>query len=266
MLAYQPILTLPLYAVSILILLPDGKHVANLADVELGFYEDNPEFSKMSLILKVVFLGLSIGLFAFHYLKLKGKKSYWEAWTDEQRLFVFLILGLVGLNNPFYPLEFVTKGWFLPFLGSFLGLFFTCILFSFWFIMAQKLRSPDSSMTFTIYIKLSFFTIMLYAVIACTLYGLSSSIDEQSPLFGLASHTLPIQILYYLTLGLYIFLVLIFFSTLVIGLQQTVYLRARFAFFVIPTFVVIISVVINMFFLGQLELLEEILPHLFISW
>jgi len=181
---------------------------------------------------------------------LKGNKSYWEAWTDEQRLFVFLLIGLVGLNNPFFPLEYIAKGWFLPFLGSFLETLFTCILFAFWFIVAQKLRSNENKLTFTLYVKFTLAVIVLYAIITTVFYGLSSSRDEQSPLFGIEMHVTPIRVLYFIASALYVAIVILFFATLVITIQpvnEKFKLRARFAFFAIPTIFVIISVLVGLF-------------------
>jgi len=208
----------------------------------------NPEFSKMALILKVLFLGISIGLFAFHYLKLKGKRSYWEAWTDEQKLFVFLLLGLVGLNNPFFALEYITRGWFLQFLGSFLELLFTCVLFAFWFVVAQKLHSEDGKFQLDRPVKVAFGLVSVYAICATIFYILNSTRDAASPLWGVSDSISALNVMFYLTSILYVAVVLAFFTTLVIIIQpvsQKKPVHVRFIFFGVPTLAVIVSVLVG---------------------
>jgi len=195
-------------------------------------------------------LGLSIGLFAYHFLKLKGKRSYWDSWTDEQRLFVFLLLALVGYNNPFYALEFIARGWFLPFLGSFLELVFTCVLFGFWFVIAQKLRSEDGILRFDWFLKISFGLIGCYALFATIFYILTSTRDAASPLWGVSDTVSPINIMFYLTCSLYVGVVIAFFTTLVIILQpvsERKAIHARFLFFGGPTLGIIIAVLVGIF-------------------
>jgi len=204
----------------------------------------------MALILKVLFLGVNIGLFAFHFLKLKGKRRYWESWTDEQKLFVFLLLSLVGLNNPFYALEFITRGWFLPFLGAFLELIFNCLLFIFWFVVAQKLRSDDGVLKFDWFLKISFGMIGIYAVLATIFNVLNSTRDDSSPFWGVSDSVTALDVMYYLTSALYVGVVVAFFTTLVIILQpisERKAVHARFIFFGLPTLAVIISVLVGIF-------------------
>jgi len=204
----------------------------------------------MALILKVVLLGVNIGLFAYHFLLLKGKKSYWEAWTDEQKLFVFLLLGLVGYNNPFFALEYIVRGWFLPFLGAFLEMIFTCLLFVFWFVVAQKLRSDDGVLEFDWFLKVAFGMIGIYAVLSTISNVLNGTRDNASPLWGISDTLSALDVMFYLTSAIYVGVVVAFFTTLVIILQpirDRKAVHARFIFFGIPTLGVIISVLVGIF-------------------
>jgi len=154
----------------------------------------------------------------------------------------------VGLNNPFFPLEYIAKGWFLPFLGAFLETFFTCVMFVFWFIIAQKLRSTEYKLTITVYVKCTLAVIVVYGVITAVFHVLLSVRDERSPLFSVDDHVTPIRVLYYIASALYVAIVILFFATLVITIQpQNARFSPRFAFFSIPTLFVIISVLVGLF-------------------
>jgi len=139
---------------------------------------------------------------------------------------------------------------FLPFLGSFLELCFTCILFTFWFIIAQKLRSKDGTISFTLFLKLTLGLVAVYAISSTVLYGLASTRDSMSPLFGVPDSISAIGVMFYVSSALYICVVLTFFATLVITVQpinNRKEIQARFLFFGVPTLGVIISVLVGIF-------------------
>uniref|UniRef100_A0A6B2L3X8 Wntless-like transmembrane domain-containing protein n=1 Tax=Arcella intermedia TaxID=1963864 RepID=A0A6B2L3X8_9EUKA len=245
---YEETIKYDVYAISLRFMTAGGEDLMGLADVVLEFYKDNPEFSKMALILKVLFLGISIALFAFHYLRLKGSHTTWSNWTDEQKMFIFLIVTLIGLNNPFYPLEFISKNWFIIFMGSFLQILFSCNLFIFWFLTVQKLRSKDSMITITAFLKIVIGFIVLYGILSSTFY-IMTNVTDQVPLRGgsLEGHTRNV---FLASAAFYITIIALFFATLLVTLQPTflqVGSRAKLAFFAVPTIVVIISLLVGIF-------------------
>jgi len=80
---------------------------------------------------------------------------------------------------------------------------------------------------------------------------LTSVREVQSPLFGLTTDVTPDRVFYFLTSAFYASITILFFATLVVTIQPStagrLRLRARFAFFVIPTLFVIVSVLVGMF-------------------
>jgi len=244
---YEPNIVYDEYALSVKFSQINGMDLLDLGDVGFTIGIDNPEFSKMALVLKLIFLVLNIFTIGFHYFRLRGKKIYWQSWTEEQRLFVIILIFLVGFNNPFYPLEYLAEGWFVPFLGAFLELLFTCILFAFWFVITEKFRSDEGKITLTNILKFALVLVILYFIFGAIYFGITSVREYQSPIYRLTSDVSLDNVFYILT-TLFDVLnsVLLFAITLAIILRPSasgrLLLKARFAFFVIPTYFLVIAV------------------------
>jgi len=104
--------------------------LTQLADVVFDLCTDNPEYTKMELALKVTLLLINIAVIVYHYHQLRAAgTAQWANWTEEQRLLIFLLLALIGFNNPLLTIDYFTYGWILPFLGATLEVSFMSILF-----------------------------------------------------------------------------------------------------------------------------------------
>jgi hypothetical protein len=236
LLVYEPNIVYDEYALSVRFSQTNGKDLLDLGDVGFTIGIDNPEFSKMALVLKLIFLVLNIFTIGFHYFRLRGKKIYWQSWTEEQRLFVIILIFLVGFNNPFYPLEYLAEGWFVPFLGAFLELLFTCIIFAFWFVITEKFRSDEGKITLTNILKFALVLVILYFIFGAIYFGITSVREYQSPIYRLTSDVSLDNVFYILTTLFYVLnSVLLFAITLAIILRPSasgrLLLKARFAFF-----------------------------------
>lgn len=244
---YEPNIQYEFYGLKVRFSNVDGTPLTDLGDVQFTIGIDNPEFSTMALVLKLILLIINIVIIAFHYFRLRGKKIYWQTWTDEQRLFVVVLVFMVGFNNPFFPLEFLTEGWFIIFLGAFLELIFTCILFAFWFIITEKFRSDEGRISFTIFLKFGIVLVLLYFIIGSTYFGITGEREYESPIYRLTSDVTVDNVFYILTTLFYVLNAVLFFAlTLAIILRPSasgrLLLKARFAFFVIPTYFLVIAV------------------------
>jgi len=247
LLVYEANIQYETYLLSVRFSQINGDDLTDLGDVVFTIGIDNPEFSTMALVLKLIFLILNIVVIGFHYFRLRGKKVYWQSWTDEQRLFVIVLIFLVGLNNPFFPLEFLSGGWFVPFLGAFLELIFTGILFAFWYIIIEKFRSDEGKITLSIFLKAGIVLLLLYIIVGSTYFGITSMREFNNPIYKVVYDVTLDNVFYILTTLFYVLnVVLIFALTLAIILRPSasgrLLLKVRFAFFVIPTYFLVIAV------------------------
>jgi len=244
---YEPNIEYEEYNLSVKFSQANGAPLLDLGDVLFKIGIDNPQFSTMALILKLTLLIINIVIIGLQYFSLRGNKNYWQSWTDEQRLFVIILIFLVGFNNPFFPLEYLAEGWFIPFLGAFLELIFSCILFAFWFIITEKFRSDDGKITLTNILKFALVNVVLYFIFGSIYFGITCVREYQSPIYRLTSDVTLDNVFYILTTLFYVLnSVILFALTLAIILRPSasgrLLLKARFSFFVIPTYIVVIAV------------------------
>jgi len=87
---------------------------------------------------RFTFLGVTfvaVCIFSFFLRKLK-----FVNWTVEQKWTAVLLFGLVGYNNPLFPLFLLFEGWFPIFINQVLTTIFFAILLLYWLITFDGIR------------------------------------------------------------------------------------------------------------------------------
>jgi len=153
----------------------------------------------------------------------------------------------LDLTIRFFPLEYLVEGWFIPFLGAFLEIIFTCILFAFWFVITEKFRSDEGKIILTNVLKFALVLVILYFILGAIYFGIVSESEYVSPVYKLTNDVTADNVFYILTTLCYVLnSILLFAITLAIILRPSasgrLLLKARFAFFVIPTYFLVIAV------------------------
>jgi hypothetical protein len=75
LLVYEPNIKYDEYSLSVRFAKTNGEDLLDLGDVEFTLGIDNPDFSTLALILKLLLLVINILIIAFHYFRLRGKKN-----------------------------------------------------------------------------------------------------------------------------------------------------------------------------------------------
>jgi len=91
---------------------------------------------------------------------------------------------LVFFDNPFYGFQYVTDGWFFPFLNSlFLVSFYSGVL-CFWLLLTDKMRNDDLAIPFSIWQVPKIGVVGIYFILSLIFYTWISIRDSQDPVFG----------------------------------------------------------------------------------
>eukprot|EP01126_Amoeba_proteus_P052032 TRINITY_DN6256_c0_g1_i27.p1 TRINITY_DN6256_c0_g1~~TRINITY_DN6256_c0_g1_i27.p1 ORF type:complete len:354 (-),score=46.96 TRINITY_DN6256_c0_g1_i27:31-1092(-) len=240
------------YRIRIRILFKEhSSSLVGLGDVILRLSKDNASFSILALIIHFIYLMVTILVIVYHLYRLKSEKLPFIYWSTEQRLLMALVISLLCLNNPFYPLEFLIPGWGASFFNNFLELIFTLVLFSFWFITLHLLQTDGDVIEWNPTLVVQLILVGLYGFSTSILYAWSSFREQYSPLFGLNSRLIGINIIFYISSGLMVVVGMSFCVILVLTLAITNKdrpdKRVRFYFFTIPTLITIMSVLVGLF-------------------
>jgi Wntless-like, transmembrane domain/TMEM181, GOLD domain len=122
--------------------LQDVPANSGIQDIIFTFYYVNHSYTLYELWWRFVFLILNfVALLVFAH---RLRRFQWREWTIEQQWTVVLLFGLMGFNNPFFPLELLTEGWFPIFLNRALIATFVSLVLLYWLVVSDGVRREDA--------------------------------------------------------------------------------------------------------------------------
>eukprot|EP00698_Gefionella_okellyi_P005542 TRINITY_DN15050_c0_g1_i1.p1 TRINITY_DN15050_c0_g1~~TRINITY_DN15050_c0_g1_i1.p1 ORF type:complete len:493 (-),score=83.36 TRINITY_DN15050_c0_g1_i1:103-1581(-) len=186
-----------------------------VGDVRFVFAYRSTGWALQELGYRLGLFGLSLAMMIWYIVSLRHFK--WNEWILEQKWTLFLLLAVLCLDNPVYPLELVAIGWFFPFFNVVLMMTFICMLLMFVLIMLDGVVNPDgqSHRFVTFYLP----KIILLGVLFALLVGLftwQNIHEENDPVYSALNSE-----------GAFIFLLVAIAVILVIYILWIVYLTFR---------------------------------------
>jgi len=225
-----------------------GDEAPFLGDVKFVIWMGHGGFSSLELALRIVFLFVaSVILIAFLWAL---RKVPMEEWAWEQRALVVMLLGLLALNNPFFGLQYVAKGWFFHFFDAVLNISFLCIFLCFGLLVLDKIRLEEVRMEIGKQHIPKFVVVGIFAILGIILFSWVDIRDSFDPILGHPSVISDIEVLFYIEAtvyaGILIWLAVLVVMTIPVATAKP-YLMTRFLFASIPTSFCIISILIGIF-------------------
>jgi len=253
-LIYEPELRYPYYLVRLRFLdggagfPPDPAAGPFLGDVQFTVWFGHTGYSSLELALRIVYLfTASVLLIAFLW-HLRGVAL--EDWAWEQRALVLLLLGVLALNNPFFGLQYVAKGWFFHFLDAFLNIIFLSIFLVFGLLILDKIRLEEVRMPIGRQHIPKFVMVGIFAILGVVLFSWVDIKSDNDPIQGHPEAIDGIEVLFYIEAtvyaGILIWLAVLVVMTIPIATTKP-YLMTRFLFASIPTSFCIIAILIGIF-------------------
>jgi len=130
----------------------------------------------------MVFLGISIGVVL--YFSYATRKIKWRNWTLEQQWTLALLLGLIGYDNPFFPINVTTGSWFPVILDQILLVSFVSLLLFFWIIMYDGIRMDGVEKTFVKFYLPKVSLVLVFWICAIIVYSWFSLHDIVDPVYS----------------------------------------------------------------------------------
>lgn len=242
LLVYEEFIRHPDYRVAIQFL--SGN--AFVTDVKFKFMFGHPQFARLEMGFRLTYLFISLLFTAYFIFELR--KVPITEWSWEQRSILVMFVGLLCYNDPFFPFTFAVSGWFFPFMSALFEVTFSCILLLFWLLMMDKIRKDELKMNFSFLHIPKLVFVILYGILSLVLFAWISIRDENDPIYG--TGVTGIQVLFYIVTilwtGIIIWITILSFLSIA-HIKTKPYLYTRFLFFVVPTGLCILSLLIGIF-------------------
>eukprot|EP01121_Diplochlamys_sp_Union-15-3_P018716 TRINITY_DN687_c0_g1_i1.p1 TRINITY_DN687_c0_g1~~TRINITY_DN687_c0_g1_i1.p1 ORF type:complete len:497 (-),score=48.70 TRINITY_DN687_c0_g1_i1:54-1544(-) len=209
----------------------NGTKNNNIGNIEIQITVAHHSFTLFELWFRFIFLVMTFVVILWYSHKLRMFK--WKDWTIEQKWVSVLLFGLLGYNNPIFPLGILVNGWFLVLLDQILLVSFLVLILFFWLVMFDGLWKEPKNITFLSFylpkiVLLGFFWVM--ALVAFTWTQLHQLDDVGTRLYEITGYVF-FQIFTLLALIIYVFW-LVYASCRAIGNSKTMpYLGLRLKFF-----------------------------------
>lgn len=215
-----------------------------IGEIKFTFSYVDHNYTLFELWFRFAFLICTIVVILTYAHRLKAYNL--SDWTFEQKWGAGLLFGLLAYNNPFYPLEILSDGWFPIFLNRLFYASFIVLLLFFWLILFDGIRQEQSQRTF---LKFYFPKLALLGttwISGIVIYTWAQLHENSDPVFTSASD-LPgyvfFQVFMLILLIAYLFW-LIFATCRTCGDLRTLpYLGVRIKFFGVYTLIIILTVV-----------------------
>eukprot|EP00762_Andalucia_godoyi_P006815 ANDGO_00876.mRNA.1 transmembrane protein 181 len=136
-----------------------GSNVGDLT-FKVSYYR--ADFSVFQIGFRYSFLVFN--LLSLFYTSAKLWK-YRHVRQTEQKWILFLLIALIGFNNPFFAANFFVEGFAFPILDIFLIVNFVCSLLLFWLVMLNMVYVPPSRRGFFFYAPKIFLMLLIFAFV-----------------------------------------------------------------------------------------------------
>lgn len=136
--------------------------------VKYYFAVHNASYTLFELWFRFFFLVTTVIVIILYAIKLRGFE--WKDWAIEQRWVACLLFGLLGYNNPLFPLTVLLDGAFWPFLDQMLLVSFLVLLMFFWIIMFDGIRTEPALQTFRTFYLPKFIMLALFWIAAVVIF------------------------------------------------------------------------------------------------
>ena len=213
-----------------------------IGDVAFEFQYYNTAYVKEEMSLRVIYLLYTTALIIVYWLKMRPFPI--SSWLAEQKSLFFLLLGLVCLNNPFFPLEFLVPGGFFPVLDCLLIVIHQSTLFLYWLIVIDYYRK-ECAQIFTKVDIAKVVTVVIYGIFCFVFFIWFRLIDYTNPTFGQSTHVSAIIVLFFANAILFGAIIVWVILEMALGFKVARNTRyfARYAAATIPAAIVVLCIV-----------------------
>lgn len=217
-----------------------GKGYQN---VKYYFAVMNANFTLFELWFRFFFLVTTVVVIILYAIKLRGFE--WKDWAIEQRWVAFLLFGLLGYNNPLFPLTVLLDGAFWPFLDQVMLASFLVLLMFFWIIMFDGIRTEPQLQTLRTFYLPKFIMLAIFWIAAVVIFTWIELSQIRSP--GVDVYAQPAFLVFYIIMILLLVIYLFWLSYVVFraisSRNAMPYLSLRLKFFGVFTLLVLIVVI-----------------------
>lgn len=225
-----------------------GDTAPFLGDVKLTLWQGSAGYSSLELALRIIYLfGASTILIAFLWTL---RRVPMDEWAWEQRALVILLLSLLALNNPFFGLQYVARGWFFHFLDAFLAILYLSTFLLFGLLIVDKIRLEEVRMELGKQHIPKFIAVGIFAVLGIIMFSWVDIRDDSDPILAHRNILSSIEVLFYIDAtifaGVLCWLAILVIMTIPVATAKP-YLMTRFLFASIPTSFCVISILIGIF-------------------
>lgn len=244
---YDDNIKYPFYAVEVALKESAGR--AYVGDCSFRFAWHNYEFIEMQLTVRVLWLVVVVGAIIVYWWRMRD--TDFASWTLEQQCLGVLLLSLVLLNNPFYPLEFLVPGLFFPLLDILCQVLHAAVNLLFWLIVFDHIRRNRKVQKWEKTDWLKPAVVGLYFVLTFTTFMWFVLARAEDPLFGDTARVSGLSLLFFtcalLFGGLLVWILVLLMLAVPVAMQQK-HLSHRFIYVAIPTGVCLLSILGGLFF------------------
>jgi hypothetical protein len=225
-----------------------GDTAPFVGDVKFSIWTGHAGYSTLELALRVVFLFITCILLVVFLWFMRAQPM--DEWAWEQKALVILLLGLLGLNNPFYGLQFAVHGWFFHFLNALLTMTYLSIFLLFGLLVLDKVRLEDVRMALGKKDIPKFLIVGIFALLGIILFAWVDIRDDVEPIVGHSNLVSGVAVLFYIVATVYsgvlIWMAILVVMTIPVATSKP-YLMIRFLFISIPTSFCILSILVGIF-------------------
>lgn len=253
-LVYEDTIKYPYYEV--VVSLPDDddneKAKALVGDVAFEFSWYNVSFIEEQLMMRVSFLVVSTAVIFAFWFRMRNVELY--KWTIEQRCIGFLLLTLILLNNPLYPVEYLVSGWFFPALDALFQVTHSVAHMIFWLFAFDFIRR-DGTIDFQGWRKPTLEWLKPIVAIGFGIFTFAFFLwfriaQQVDPVFGDSGSASGLVVMFFVAALLFgtitVWILVLMMLTIPVVLAKTDYL-ARFVFLAVPTALCMFSIIAALF-------------------
>jgi len=220
-----------------------------VGDVEFSFTFVDHQYTLFELWFRFAFLLLSFVAIILYSHKMR--KYAWADWTFEQRWAAVLLFGVMGYNNPFYPLEILVSGWFPIFLNRVLYASFILLLLLYWLVLFDGIRKDSHHRDWKKFYLPKAILVGLFWISGVAVFTWSQLAELNDPVYD-TSTELPgflfFEIFMFIILVIYLFW-LVYVVCRACGDMKTLpYLGVRLKFFGVFSILILLTVVGGLIF------------------
>jgi len=203
----------------------------------------NSSFTQFELWFRFFFLVTTVVVIILYAVKLRGFE--WKDWAIEQRWVAFLLFGLLGYNNPLFPLTVLLDGMIWPFLDQVMLASFLVLLMFFWIIMFDGIRTEPQLQTFKTFYLPKLIMLALFWIAAVVIFVYIEFSQIRNP--GVDVYSQPVFLVFYivmiLLLVIYLFWLFYVVFRAISSRNAMPYLSLRLRFFGVFTLLVLVVVI-----------------------